>query len=429
VLKAGGGALAALMAGGVPCVHAGEDNTIRLAMIGCGSRGRGALGDALAEAIGPVKLYAMADLSEPRLSSGYQILQQHFGARVDVAPQRRFVGFEAYRQAIDCLRPGDVAMLTAYAYCRPAQLEYAVKKGVNVFMEKSFAADPAGCRRIVAAGAEASKRNLKIAAGLQCRHSVARQALINKIRAGELGEIQLVRATRNCGRNFLARPPHGTDLVDWQIRQRGHFLWASAGILSELLIHQIDECCWVKDSWPVSARGTGTFPQRAGNCSQNVDDYWIEYTYADGGKAEVVGVSPFATFVRGSKRAAQFSGDIHAATVHTYKGHEMTKDQIDWAAAAEPRSPWQAEWKNLFEAIRNDRVHNEAQRASHANLAVIMGRAAVHMGRPVTWDEVQRSTFAFSSLVDRLKFGGPAPVEPDADGKWPVPAAGKWVEV
>ncbi len=385
-----GYAAGALLAGfRAPFVHAAEDNTIRLALIGCGGRGRGAVADAFSVPdAGPVKLHAMADLTEDRVSGSHNVLEKHFPDRVDAPAERRFAGFDAYRHAIDCLRPGDVAMLTAYAYCRPVQIEYAVKKGVHVFMEKSFAPDPSGCRRILAAGEEAKKKNLKIAAGLQCRHSVARQALIDKIRAGELGDIETVRATRNCGKQFLGKPPAGTDLVAWQIYQRLHFLWASAGILSELLIHQIDECCWIMDGWPVSAVGKGTPPNQPGNCSQNVNDYAIEYTFASGGKAVVEGVNPFATFIHGSRRAAQFSGDVHAATVHTYKGREIEKSQIDWAAEREPRSPWQAEWKDFLEAIRADRPYNEAERAIHSNLATIMGRAAVHMGRAVSWQEV-----------------------------------------
>jgi predicted dehydrogenase len=357
VLKFGGAVAAGSVLGSirVPRVHAGEDNTIRLALIGCGGRGRGAVGDAFSVAAGPVKLHAMADLTEDRVNGAHKVLQRHFADRVDVPADRRFVGFDAYRHAIDSLRPGDVAMLTAYAYCRPVQIEYAVKKGVNVFMEKTFAPDPSGCRRILAAGEEAKKRDLKIAAGLQCRHSVARQALIERIRAGELGEIPLVRATRRCGGNFLAIPPAGTDHVAWQIRNRMHFLWASSGILLEYLIHQIDECCWIMDGWPESATGTGTTSDRPNNCSQNMNDYAIEYTFANGGKAVVESVNPFATFIHGSRRAAQFSGDVHRATVHIYKGKEIDKSQIDWAAEPEPRSPWQGVWKDLLEAIRADR--------------------------------------------------------------------------
>jgi len=431
VLKLGAAAAAgtALAGVGVPRVHAAEDNTIRLALIGCGGRGRGAVGNAFVVANGPIKLHAMADLTEDRVNGAHQVLAKHFGDRIDVSSQRRFAGFDAYRGAIDCLRPSDVAMLTAYAYCRPLHLEYAVSKGVNVFMEKSFAPDPAGCRRILAAGRQAAKRNLKIALGLQCRHSIARQALIEKIRGGELGDIELVRATRGWGEAFLAKPPADIDHVAWQIRNRGHFLWASAGMLSEMLIHQIDECCWIKDGWPVSASGRGTPPSKPGNCSQNFNSYAIEYTFADGGKAVVENVRPFATFIHGSKRAAQFSGNVHRATVHIYKGKDVTKDPIEWAADREPCNPWEAEWKDLLEAIRNDRPYNEVERGIKANLATIMGRAAVHMGRTVTWDEVLQSNFTFSPIVDQLEFRGPAPVQPDADGNYPVPIPGKWVEV
>ena len=49
-------------------------------------------------------------------------------------------------------------------------------------MEKSFATDPPAVRRIIKAGEEAEKKNLKIAAGLMCRHSVNRQELIKRIR-------------------------------------------------------------------------------------------------------------------------------------------------------------------------------------------------------------------------------------------------------
>jgi predicted dehydrogenase len=418
-----------LTATGVPCVHAAEDHTIRLALIGCGGRGRGAVGNAMSAADGPIKLHAMADLTTEKVAAAHKVLQRHFEDRVDVPGDRRFAGFDAYRNAIDCLRPGDVAMLTAYAYCRPEQIEYAVKKGVNVFMEKSFAPDPSGCRRILAAGEEAKKKDLKIAAGLQCRHSVARQALIEKIRAGELGDIPLVRATRGFGGNYLAAPKDDIDHVAWQIRNRMHFLWASAGILLEMLIHQIDECCWIKDAWPVSATGKGVSSDRPNNCSQNLANYHIEYTFADGGKAVVESVQPFATFIHGTKRAAQFSGNVHRATVHTYKGKEIDKDQIDWAADREPCNPWQAEWEDLLQAIRADQPYNEAERAIHANLAAIMGRASAHMGRKITWQEMLDSKFAFTTIADDLEFGGPAPVQPDAQGNYPVPVPGKWVEV
>ena len=207
-------AVSALAGIALPHVHAEESNTIRLALIGCGGRGSGAVANAMSAGGlvlgddsgttrapgsvtgGPVKLHAMADLRQDRLDQAHQTLTQTLGDRVDAPPERRFLGFDAYRNAIDCLRPGDVAMLTTHAAFRAGHLEYAVEKGVNVFMEKDFAADPGGIKRIIRAGEAAEKKNLKIAAGLMCRHSSARQALIQKIRDGAMGDIQLIRAYR-----------------------------------------------------------------------------------------------------------------------------------------------------------------------------------------------------------------------------------------
>jgi predicted dehydrogenase len=233
-------------------MYAAEDNTIRLALVGCGGRGCGAAANAFDSPNGPVKLVAMADFFENRLVFAHKALSERYSSQMDVPPERRFVGFDAWRKAIDCLRPGDVAMLTGYAGFRPQQLEYAVQKGINVFMEKSFATDPPAARRVIEAGQAAEKKNLKIAAGLQCRHSRNRQELIKRLREGQLGEPHLVRAYRMQPCSPLGRRPSTVKDLHWQIRNFTHFLWVSGGLFAEMNIHQIDEICWIKDAWPVA---------------------------------------------------------------------------------------------------------------------------------------------------------------------------------
>ncbi len=83
----------------------------------------------------------------------------------------------------------------------------------------------------------------------------------------------------------------------------------------------------------------------------------------------------------------------------------------------------------LLSAIRQDRPHNESRRAALANLGAVMGRAAVHMGRVVTWEEVMASDFQFYADVDKLTVDSPAPVQADDQGRYPAPVPGKWVEV
>jgi len=302
----------------LPRVYAAEDNTIRLALVGCGGRGGGAVANALSSATGPTKLIAMADVFEDRITRSYRALSEQFGKRIDVPPDRRFLGFDAYRKAIDCLRPGDVMIQATHSAFRPTHLEYAIKKGVNVFMEKSFAPDPGGTRRVLRLGEAAKKKNLKIACGLMCRHSSARQALIQKIRDGELGDIQLIRAYRMDPGARMGPFKGGQNELLWQIRRPYFFLWVSSAWFIEMMIHQVDECCWIKDAWPVAVQGLGGREPNSIDCSQNLHTYAMEYTFADGTKALVNSRSmqkchnDFATFVHGTKCAAQFSGNVHA---------------------------------------------------------------------------------------------------------------------
>jgi predicted dehydrogenase len=428
-------AASALAGATLPHVHAAADNTIRLALIGCGGRGSGAAADAFESPNGPVKLVAMADFFAPRLEAAHKNLTAKYAERMDVPPDRRFVGFDAYRKAIDCLRPGDVAMLAGYAGWRPVQLEYAVARGVNVFMEKSFACDPPAVRRVIAAGAAAEKKNLKIAAGLMCRHSVNRQELIQRIRDGQLGEVQLIRAYRMQPVGPLGKRPPQEKELPWQIRNFTSFLWVSGGLFAEMDIHQIDEICWIKDAYPVAAHGIGGRAANSTDCSQNLDSLSIEWTFADGAKATDVARwlpnchTEFATYVHGTKCAAQFSGSGHAGTVFLCKDQRIAPDNIQWKAKPEPHSPWQAEWNALLAAIRHDRPHNEAKRAALSNLADIMGRAAVHSGKTITWDEALASNFQFCPNIDDLTEDSTPPVQADAQGRYPVPIPGQWNEI
>jgi predicted dehydrogenase len=386
---------------------------------------------------GSVRLVAMADLRPDRMASSHQALTSALGKQIDVPAERQFLGFDAYRHAIDCLRPGDVAILATHAAFRAPHLEYAIEKGVHVFMEKSFAADPGGIQRILRAGEAAERKNLKIAAGLMCRHSSARQALIEKIRNGEMGEIQFMRAYRMDSGYYMNPFPGGQNELLWQLSpgRPYQFLWASGGVFIELMIHQIDECFWVKDAWPVSAHGVGGRFPGSRDASQNFDSYSIEYTFADGAKALITGryqpncVTDFSTFVHGTKCAAKFSGDVHAPTTWMYRDQRIEPSQIAWRAPRERVNPWQAEWEVLLDAIRRDRPHNETRRAALSNLGAIMGRAAVHTGKLITWEEALNSKFQFFDGVDTLTASSPAPVQADSEGRYPAPIPGRSAEI
>jgi predicted dehydrogenase len=250
-----------------------------------------------------------------------------------------------------------------------------------------------------------------------------------------MGQIQLIRAYRMQGISPLGRKPADEKELFWQIRNFTRFLWVSGGLFAEMDIHQIDEICWLKDAYPVSAHGVGGRVANSQDNSQNLDSFSIEWTFADGTKAyDVVRWIPhcydeFATYVHGTKCAAQFSGPIHLGTVHTYKDQRCSADNIAWKAEDEHYNCWQAEWNDLLDNIHHDRPQNEAKRAALSNLADIMGRAAVHSGKVITWDEAMKSEFRHCPGIDHMTDDSQPPIQPDAQGRYPVPVPGVWSEI
>ena len=214
-------AVSALAAGIVPRMYAAENNTIKIALIGCGGRGGGAASDALSVQNGPIKLVALADVFEDRVKRAYEGLKNAHGDKVDVPEDRKFVGFDAYKKAMDCLSPGDVAICATPPAFRWVHFTYAIRKGLHMFMEKPVTVDGPTTRRMFKLAEEADKKNLKVGVGLMVRHCHGRQELLKRIQDGEIGDIVLIRGYRMSGRSATAsrKPASLSDLL-WQIRTR-----------------------------------------------------------------------------------------------------------------------------------------------------------------------------------------------------------------
>ena len=265
-------AASALAGAAIPYVHAAGTDTLRLALVGCGGRGTGAAGDAMSAKANPVKLVAMADVFERRLSTSYETLNQHFETQVAVPEDHRFIGFDAYQKAMDCLKAGDIVILATPPAFRWVHFTYALQKDLNVFMEKPVTVDGPTTRKMLALAEESEKRNLKVGVGLMIRHCKARQELKRRIDAGEIGELLMLRAYRMAAASGLAAPNQSelSELL-YQIRHFHAFLWSSGGIFSDYNIHQIDECCWMKGAWPVQAHALGGRHYRGDSLDQYFD--------------------------------------------------------------------------------------------------------------------------------------------------------------
>jgi len=425
-------ATSALAAGIVSRAYAASDNTIKLALIGCGGRGTGAASDALSVQNGPIKLVAMADVFERRVANSYKSLKEGRDAQVDVPDDRKFVGFDGYKKAMDCLDKGDVAILGTPPAFRWVHFTYAIKKGLNVFMEKPVTVDGPTTKRMIELAKEAAKQNLKCGVGLMIRHCRGRRELHERIKNGEIGEIILMRGYRMGGRSATCgRKPDNISETLYQIQRFHSFLWASGGMYNDYYIHQIDELSWMKDAWPIEAQALGGRHYRGDQVDQNLDTYDVEYTYPDGTKLFYQGrnmsgcTGGFSSYVHGTKGSAVVSTSGHTpGKVRTYKGQNMDDANIIWRYPQPERSPFQLEWLDLIEAIRQDKPYNEVERGAIASMVSSMGRMAAHTGQVITYDQMLNCPHEFAPNAADLTNDGPAPVVANADGLYPVPQPG-----
>ena len=422
-----GAAVATPLASGV---FAAEDNTIKVALIGCGGRGTGAAVNALTTK-GPVKIYAMADLFEDRLASSHKNLSGQFSGKIDVPPDRRFLGFDGYRKAIDCLDKNDLVLLATPPAFRPLHFEYAVQKGVNIFAEKSFAVDPPGIRRNLRSNEIAKQKNLKVACGFMWRHDPPREEVIRRIHQGEIGDVHTLRTYRMHGAVGFSPKPAGMSELAHQIRNYNSFTWLNGGFYVDWLIHNIDVCCWAKNALPVSAQGMGGRQMRQ-EADQMFDHYMVEYMFPDGARlfAQARHINNcyevFSDFAHGSKGSAVIMESLGAANPRIYKGQLQTPENEQWRYRGPTPNPYQVEHDLFFDAIRENKSYNEMDRSARSNLATIMGRLAVYSGKMITYDEALASNREEAPGLDQMSWDSSAPVLPDAQVRYPLPQPGKF---
>jgi len=426
----------------VPYVHAQGSETLQLALIGCGGRGTGAAANAMDVKHGPVKLVAMADVFSDRLNSSYDGLAAHYSDRMDVTPDRKFIGFDGYQHAMDCLKPGDIAIFTTPLAFRWVHFTRAIEKGLNVFMEKPLTADGPSSRRMLKLAEQATAKNLKVGVGLMSRHHRPLQELAQRAQEGQLGEIILMRGYRmapgELAACFSEKWPGDPSELLWQIRRFHSFIWASGGLYSDFYIHHIDHLCMIKDAWPVKAQALGgrhyrLSPNGALEVDQNFDHYAVEYTFQDGTKMYMDGRNEngceeiYHTRIHGSKGMAigASSGD-YGSPSSIFTTQKESRASMVWTSKTIPGEddPYVNEWNDLVEAIRTNKAYNEVPRGVAASVVTSMGRLAAHSGLEITYDEMLNHQDTYAPGIENWTLSSPPPLRSGADGRYPVPMPG-----
>lgn len=393
----------ATIAGGLSLtrsVHAAGGDTIRIALVGCGGRGTGAVGNCFSVRDGNVKLVAMGDLFDDRLQRSLKGLKQRAADRVDVPPERQFLGFDAYQKVLQC--EVDYVMFTTPPAFRPFHYAAAIQAGKNVFLEKPCCVDAPGFRSLMETNKKADAKGLKVAVGMQRRHSKAYLPKIDKIRAGAVGDLVLIRGYWNgafMSSGYKDRPAEMGEM-EFQIRNWNFFRWLSGDHIVEQHVHNLDVCNWVKGAHPVEANGMGGRLVRQ-NAAQ-YDHHFVEYTYPDDSRLY--------------SQCRQMAGcwDLVHEAVHGTKGiMQLGTNGSDG---------YVNEHADMLNAIRSGDKLNDGWHGATSSMTGVLGRMATYSGRSVKWDEAVAK--GPQEVPEQCALDSNPPVMPRADGGYDVPVPG-----
>ena len=424
---------AAVLTGGVIAVplasHAnffsGADDTIKIALVGCGHRGTGAAMQACLTKQN-VKLVAMADAFRDRIDSSYKALTaddiSETGAsgniknKIDVPEERRFTGFDAYKKAI---AHADVVILTTPPGFRPIHFEEAINMGKHVFMEKPVATDPAGVKKVLDTAEVAKQKKLNVVVGLQRHYQNSYRELYS--RKNMIGDITSAQAWWNGDGVWVNERKYTQTEMEYQMRNWYYFNWLCGDHIVEQHIHNLDVVNWFKGGYPVKAQGMGGRQVRKGKDHGEIfDHHYVEFHYADGSILNSQCRHIPGTMSKVDELLIGTKGKIFcgAANIHDHTGKVLY--QYD---TKKENNPYQAEHDELFAAIaKGEYKFADTENGAKSTMTAVMGRMATYSGKVMEWEKLLAS--GISIMPKTFDWNALPPTVPDEDGKYPIAKPG-----
>jgi predicted dehydrogenase len=384
---------------------AAGDDVLKVGLVGCGDRGTGAAKQAL-RADPKVKLVAMCDAFMDRLQGSLGNLRniKDIAAKVDVAPDRCFDGFDGYKKL---LASGvDVVLLTTPPGFRPLHLRAAVEAGKHVFCEKPVAVDVPGVKSVIESAKLAKQKGTGLCSGYCWRYHQPKRETVKRIHGGDIGDVHAMHCT------YLTGPiwDRGTDdpfaTMEYQMRNWYYFTWLSGDFIVEQHCHNFDKANWVlKGAVPVAASGVGGRQARVLERFGNVYDHFACTLEFPGGVKLFSACRQMAScasdvndHVFGTKGQAQ----LMRHTVSPYGGKA-------WEYDGEAKDMYQVEHDELFASVRAGKPINDGEAAAHSSALAIFAREAAYSGKRLTWKEFWASD---KSLAPKAYAWGPLPIAP-----------------
>ncbi|HET6723350.1 MAG TPA: Gfo/Idh/MocA family oxidoreductase [Chitinophagaceae bacterium] len=424
----------ALLTGGVMAApllskgnfFSGAEDTIKVALIGCGGRGTGAAMQACLTKQN-VKLVAMADAFRDRIDSCFKELttdnagdgasKASIKNRIDVPEERKYTGFDAYKKA---MAHADVVILTTPPGFRPIHFEEAVKQGKQIFMEKPVATDPAGIKRVLDAAEIAKQKKLNVVVGLQRHYQNSYRELFAK--KAMIGDITSAQVWWNNDGVWVNPRKEGQTEMEYQMRNWYYFNWLCGDHIVEQHIHNIDVMNWFKGGYPVKAQGMGGRQVRKGKDHGEIfDHHYVEFQYADGSVLNSQCRHIPGTMSKVDELLIGTKGKIFCGAAHIKDNAGTVLYQFD---RKKENDPYQTEHDELFAAIgKGEYKFADAENGAKSTMTAIMGRMATYSGQILYWDKLLNS--GIDLMPKEFAWSAMPPVMPDAEGNYPIAIPGK----
>ena len=396
--------------------YAQGGDTIKVALVGCGGRGTGAVAQ-LFRTKGNVKLVAVADALQNKAEGAVKNLKKQNAEKVLADDATTFHGMDAYKKAIDV--DCDVVVIATPPGFKPQQFEYAVNKGRHIFCEKPVASDAAGVRRFLAAVEVSKKKNLMVGIGLQRRHETHYKNMIEEIHGGAIGEILNTRVYWNGGGIWFRNRADGMTDMQYQCNNWYHFIWACGDQICEQHIHNLDVGCWAKGMYPVEANGMGGWARRLNGDAKESEIYdhtFVEYTFPDGTHMYSQGRHLKNSFTRVAEFAHGTKGNAYFPAVLEVNGE---RKRIEGKGGGH-----QQEQHDLIEALLAGKIYNEGEYGAKSTFTAILGREACYSGKIVKWNDLMETGKDLCPGIDNWTINTPPPAKKGPDGAYDIPKAG-----
>jgi predicted dehydrogenase len=424
-----GGIVLAPFASQAKFFQSSVNDTLKVALIGCGGRGTGAISQALSTKEN-IELVAMADAFQDRLDDCYNSLMRSRSVdksdkkrpikdKVKVKPEHKFVGFDAYKKAMEL---ADVVILTTPPGFRPLHFEAAVEAGKQIFMEKPLATDPAGIQRVLTAAKKAKEKKLNVVVGLQRHYQNSYRALMKRLEDGMIGDITSASCWWNNDGVWVKPRKPGMSEMEYQMRNWYYFNWLCGDHITEQHIHNIDVINWAKKGHPIKARGTGGREVRKGkDFGEIFDHHIVEFEYADGTILNSQCRHIEGTWAKVDEMVIGTKGKIHfdEAKILDYKGNLL----YGFDKKNQENNPYQTEHDELWDVVaRGEYQFADAENGAYSTMTSILGRMATYSGQIITWDEAINS--GINLAPKDFTWDAEMPLNPDENGLYPVAVPG-----